>query len=81
MVTKNIVSAIRTVQTPITKRSSDGGLLKLGVTPAGGAAAGIWESGTPGGSSLDIIAERWTVSGSSFKWLSLHAESFPEVGG
>lgn len=61
MATKNSVSDTMTVQTQIVAGTSDGGFLKLGVTPAGGTAAGIWESGTPEGSSRarDIPAERW----------------------
>ena len=43
-----------TAATPTTKRSSDGGSTKFGVTPLGGTPSGIRESGTPGGRLRDI---------------------------
>ena len=61
--TKINVRAISTVQALIARCSSDGGLLKLDVTPAGGAPAGIWESATPGARPTNIIDKRWTVTG------------------
>ena len=50
-----------TAATLISKRSSDGGLTKFGVTPLGGAAAGISDSGTPGGRFRDMVEEELAV--------------------
>ena len=68
------------MQTLITKCSSEGGLLKLDITPAGGAAAGIWESGTPGGRPTDIIAKGWTVSGAHLSDSLCTQNMFPMSG-